>query len=281
MGALGAGRAAELPPGPRADRRAGQRGGGAAARLARHHPAAGARRHLGAHRREGRHRGRAHRAPDRRLHPRALRRAGGEDQPGHHHPQLRAHAAEGGADPAAPPRPARRGPRGGGGHRARRPRCRWWAPRAACTTWRAPTPSRSRWTARARTWWSASPSGIDDPLLRIQGTPRVEVTARDPRGPRARATFDGLPIDVRGGGGQAAAGPGDGSCCRARRRRSRRCKPRTCGPTSRRPAARPGDPLPVAVELAPGPAGVTVKEWAPTQAVLRLRGRAPTALTRP
>src|SRR5262249_59383636 len=40
--------------------------------------------------------------------------------------------------------------------------------------------------------------GLEDPLLRIQGSPRVRVTARIREVEHTR-TFDGLPLDVRGG----------------------------------------------------------------------------------
>lgn len=109
--------------------------------------------------------------------------------------------------------------------------------------------------------------GIEDPLLRIQGTPRVEVTARV-REVHDTRTLEGLPVAVRGGDGTL---------------RPALVRVVLVGPASMlekvtaadvRPYvdvahAAPGQPAPVSVELAPGLAGVTVKEWTPTQVALR------------
>jgi YbbR domain-containing protein len=113
--------------------------------------------------------------------------------------------------------------------------------------------------------------GIEDPLLRIQGTPRVEVTVRVREFHDTRV-LEGLPIAVRGGEGTP---------------RPAQARVVLTGPASAlakvtaegvRPyvdaaGARAGQPAPVAVELVSGLAGVTVKEWTPTQVVLRA-GRA-------
>ena len=94
--------------------------------------------------------------------------------------------------------------------------------------------------------------GIEDPLLRIQGTPRVEVTARV-REVHDTRVFDGLPIAVRGCGGHAASragaggpvGPGLGarereSGGRAAVSRSGRQASRRSAPGGGRAGARPG-----------------------------------------
>jgi YbbR domain-containing protein len=109
--------------------------------------------------------------------------------------------------------------------------------------------------------------GIEDPLLRIQGTPRVEVTARV-REVHDTRTFEDLPITLRGAVGTLR--PGQATVVLA-------------GPSSAlakvtaddvkayvdATAARNGQPAPVAVELASGLAGVSVKEFSPRQAALR------------
>jgi YbbR domain-containing protein len=109
--------------------------------------------------------------------------------------------------------------------------------------------------------------GLEDPLLRIEGTPRVRVTARV-RETQVTRVLDGLPIALRGGEGTvrpAAArvvvvGPAP-SIARLTEGEVR--------PYVDVSAARPGAAVPVAIELAPGHAGVTLKEWQPAQAVWR------------
>jgi YbbR domain-containing protein len=109
--------------------------------------------------------------------------------------------------------------------------------------------------------------GIEDPLLRIQGTPRVEVTARV-REVHDTRTLDALPIALRGGEGTL----------RPAQARVVLVGPESAlakvGPADVRPYvdvahAQAGQPAPVSVELAPGLAGITVKEWTPTQVALR------------
>jgi YbbR domain-containing protein len=109
--------------------------------------------------------------------------------------------------------------------------------------------------------------GLDDPMLRIQGTPRAEVTVRV-REVHETRIFSGLPIDVRNGEGQARpaqarvilTGPASVLA---------QVKPDDVRPYLEGAAARPGGLAPVTVELAPGYAGVSVKEWEPTHASIR------------
>lgn len=114
--------------------------------------------------------------------------------------------------------------------------------------------------------------GIEDPLLRIQGTPRVEVTARVREVHESR-TFEGLPIAIRGAEGTLRPAQAtvvlSGPASALAKVTAADVRPYVEGS-----GKRPGDPVPVAVELAPGLAGVTVKEWTPTQAAVRARARA-------
>lgn len=109
--------------------------------------------------------------------------------------------------------------------------------------------------------------GLDDPMLRIQGIPRAEVTVRI-REVHETRTFTGLPIVVRNGAGQARPAQakvvvsGPASMLAA-------LQPGDVRPYVEAAADRPGGLAPVAVELAPGHAGVSVKEWEPTHAALR------------
>jgi YbbR domain-containing protein len=109
--------------------------------------------------------------------------------------------------------------------------------------------------------------GLDDPMLRIQGTPRAEVTVHV-REVHETRTFGGLPIEVRNGPGQARpaqarvvlSGPASVLA---------QIKPEDVRAYLDAASARPGGLAPIAVELAPGHAGVTVKEWEPTHASVR------------
>jgi YbbR domain-containing protein len=109
--------------------------------------------------------------------------------------------------------------------------------------------------------------GLDDPMLRIQGTPRAEVTVRVREVHESRS-FGGLPIEVRNGEGQARpaqarvvlTGPASVLA---------QIKPADVRPYLEVAAARPGGLVPITVELAPGLAGVVVKEWEPTHASIR------------
>ncbi|HEU5322672.1 MAG TPA: CdaR family protein [Methylomirabilota bacterium] len=109
--------------------------------------------------------------------------------------------------------------------------------------------------------------GIEDPLLRIQGTPRVEVTARV-REVHDTRTLEALPIVIRGADGTlrpgqvrvVLSGPADALA---------RVDASQVRPYVETTRARAGQPIPVAVELAPGLAGISVKEWQPAQVAWR------------
>ncbi len=109
--------------------------------------------------------------------------------------------------------------------------------------------------------------GLDDPMLRIKGIPRAEVTVRV-REVHETRTFTGLPIEVRNGAGQARpaqvrvvlSGPAS---------LLERITPEDVRQYLDASSDRPGGLAPIAVELASGHAGVTVKEWEPTHAGIR------------
>ena len=113
--------------------------------------------------------------------------------------------------------------------------------------------------------------GIADPLLRVLATPRVKVTARI-RERHATRTIKGVAVEVRG----AADTP-----------RPDRVDVTVTGPASALAtlaaadvrayvdAARAaGSRAPVAVEIAPGHAGIEVKECRPAEVILRAPGAA-------
>lgn len=113
--------------------------------------------------------------------------------------------------------------------------------------------------------------GIADPLLRVLVTPRVKVTARI-RERHATRTIKGVAVEVRGG---------------ADTPRPHRVDVTVTGPASALPglvaadvhayvdAARAtGGRVPVAVEIAPGHAGIEVKECDPAEVILRAGGSA-------
>ena len=108
--------------------------------------------------------------------------------------------------------------------------------------------------------------GLDDPVLRIQGSPRVRVTARIREVQETRA-IDTVTVEVRGG--SLAAVPA-------------RVRVVLAGTAAALARVNPADVeayvdaarvkngvAPVAVELAPGQAGVTLKEAVPSQVSLR------------
>ena len=108
--------------------------------------------------------------------------------------------------------------------------------------------------------------GLDDPVLRIQGSPRVRVTARI-REVQETRTFDGVEVEVRGGA--LAVQPA-------------RVRVVLGGPASALARVKPVQVLAyvdaarvkngtasVAVEMAPGQAGVTLKETVPSQVSVR------------
>ena len=108
--------------------------------------------------------------------------------------------------------------------------------------------------------------GLDDPVLRIQGSPRVRVTARI-REVQETRTFDGVEVELRGGafalqparvrvvlGGPASA--------------LARVKPAQVHAYVDAARVKNGTAS-VAVEMAPGQAGVTLKEAVPSQVSVR------------
>jgi YbbR domain-containing protein len=113
--------------------------------------------------------------------------------------------------------------------------------------------------------------GLEDPVLRIQGTPRVRVTALV-REAHEKRTFDALPVAVRGG--NASVQPS-------------RVRVVLEGPVSALKLLKPGQVRPyveltgaqglgkrtVAVELVPGAAGVAVHHTEPAEVALRPASR--------
>ncbi len=110
--------------------------------------------------------------------------------------------------------------------------------------------------------------GLEDPLLRIQGTPRVRVTARV-RELREKRSFDGLSVGVRGGTATIAPrrvrvvleGPADAL---------KRVRPEDVRPYVDVSGPATGERIPLAVELLPGQAGVTVHHSEPAELVVRV-----------
>jgi YbbR domain-containing protein len=108
--------------------------------------------------------------------------------------------------------------------------------------------------------------GLDDPVLRIQGSPRVRVTARI-REVQETRTLDGVEVEVRGGA--LAVQPA-------------RVRVVLSGPASALARVKPAQvhayvdaarvkngTASVAVEMAPGQAGVTLREAVPSQVSVR------------
>lgn len=109
--------------------------------------------------------------------------------------------------------------------------------------------------------------GLDDPLLRVLGSPRVRATVRiqEVEGQRV---LDGVPIEVRGGDGVI---------------RPAAARVTVTGPASLLAsltpadvhafvdlaAQTPGRAVPVSVELAPGHAGLRIREVAPESVAVR------------
>ena len=110
--------------------------------------------------------------------------------------------------------------------------------------------------------------GLEDPLLRIQGTPRVRVTARV-RDLREKRSFDGLTVAVRGGAASVTPrhvrvvleGPAE------LLRRVQAADVRPYVDVTHPPG---GDRMPLAVELLPGRAGVTVHHSEPADVAVRI-----------
>jgi YbbR domain-containing protein len=108
--------------------------------------------------------------------------------------------------------------------------------------------------------------GLDDPVLRIQGSPRVRVTARIREVQDTRA-LEGVEVEVRGGAFPVLPA---------------RVRVVLTGPASALARVKPvqvrayveaarvkNGSVPVAVEMAPGQAGVTLKEAVPSQVSVR------------
>lgn len=108
--------------------------------------------------------------------------------------------------------------------------------------------------------------GLDDPVLRIQGSPRVRVTARIREVQETRAV-EGVEVEVRGGA--FAVTPA-------------RVRVVLTGPATALARVKPAEvrayveaarvkngTAPVAVEMAPGQAGVTLKEAVPSKVSVR------------
>jgi YbbR domain-containing protein len=108
--------------------------------------------------------------------------------------------------------------------------------------------------------------GLDDPVLRIQGSPRVRVTARIREVHETRA-IDGVEVEVRGGTLPVTpprvrvvlTGPASALA---------RVKPAEVRAYVEAARAKNGV-APVAVEMVPGQAGVTLKEAVPAQVSVR------------
>jgi YbbR domain-containing protein len=109
--------------------------------------------------------------------------------------------------------------------------------------------------------------GLDDPLLRVLGSPRVRATVRiqEVEGERV---LDGLPIEVRGGEGTIRPAAvrvnvgGPASLLAS-------LTPEDVRPWVDLATAPPGGTVPVTVDLAPGHAGLRLKEVSPTSVAVR------------
>jgi YbbR domain-containing protein len=110
--------------------------------------------------------------------------------------------------------------------------------------------------------------GLEDPLLRVMNSSRVQVTAQVREATETRA-FRGLELAVRGGAASVWPARVDvtlsGPISELQRVDRAQVKPYTdLGRAS-------GVRAPVAVDLEGGHAGVTVKEWSPQQVTVRRR----------
>ena len=108
--------------------------------------------------------------------------------------------------------------------------------------------------------------GLEDALLRVMGSSRVQVTAQVREATETR-TFEDLDLTLRGGAGTVSPAQVDvtlsGPASELQRVDPSQVKP--YADLARASGAR----APVAVDLAAGPAGVTVKEWSPQQVTVR------------
>jgi YbbR domain-containing protein len=105
--------------------------------------------------------------------------------------------------------------------------------------------------------------GIGDPLVRIQGSPRVRVTARIRERHETR-TFERLPLEVRGGPARVrpsvVAVSVEGPCSLMSR-----VAPEALQPYADVSGAVPGAPVPVAVQVAPGFPGLAIQRVEPRE----------------
>lgn len=111
--------------------------------------------------------------------------------------------------------------------------------------------------------------GLDDPLLRVQGSPRVTVTAQVREAATTRL-FEGLPLAVRGGAGRVEPGSVDVTLAGPASilQKVDRSQLKAYADLAQ---ARGRSTAPVAVELQGGLRGVTVKEWTPDHVSVRRR----------
>ncbi len=110
--------------------------------------------------------------------------------------------------------------------------------------------------------------GLEDPLLRIQGSPRVRVTVKIQEVQQAR-TFDDLPLELRGGGGlvrpSAVSVTVSGPTSLLRNTAASDIKPYVdLG------AATKGQEVPVAVDFAAGHTALAVKAVSPPKVLVRI-----------
>ncbi len=110
--------------------------------------------------------------------------------------------------------------------------------------------------------------GLEDPLLRLQGTSRVQVTARI-REETGRRTFESLPVEVRGGAGVARP-PAVRVVITGPRALLKQLQVSHLHPYVSLVEPKAASPrLPVAVELASGFGAVTVSEIVPAEVTVR------------
>lgn len=111
--------------------------------------------------------------------------------------------------------------------------------------------------------------GLDDPLLRVQGSPSVMVTAQVREAATTRL-FEGVAVSVRGGAGRVQPGSVDVTLAGPASilQKIDRSQLKAYADLAQ---ARGRSTAPVAVELQGGVRGVTVKEWTPAH--VSVRGR--------
>jgi len=110
--------------------------------------------------------------------------------------------------------------------------------------------------------------GLDDPLLRFQDAPRAKVTVHV-REVLMHTTLAGLPVTVRGGSGIGVRPAKVEVTVVGPRSVIARLRPEDVRPWIDASGERSGTSAPIAVELAPGLAGVSVEKVNPAEALLR------------